>query len=258
MQLEEIQVALEAAADISNHHEFVIAGSLSVLGYIDLPPEMMSMSIDIDFYPLRDPGRALEISTTLGEDSDFHERNGYYLDPIHPELPVLPQGWRERLVEVRLGKVTAYFLNVNDTAISKYARSADHDFRWLEAGYDAGILRIDTIEASARFTVDYPEEKDKKKIKAGIALHRAAMKPNGKLARELLTFLHDAEPEKVVSADIDNTTYSGKVIWIGEQRAVQLIHNGTLVVHATEAWTSMPELSRHHHICYQSGQVTLK
>ncbi|MDY7573891.1 DUF6036 family nucleotidyltransferase [Actimicrobium sp. CCI2.3] len=258
MRLEEIQVALEAAADISNHHEFVIAGSLSVLGYVDPPPEMMSMSIDIDFYPLRDPGRALEISTALGEDSDFHERNGYYLDPIHPELPVLPQGWRERLVEVRLGKVTAYFLNVNDTAISKYARSADHDFRWLEAGYDAGILRIDMIEASARFTVDYPEEKDKKKIIAGIALHRAAMKPDGKLAKELLAFLHHAKPEEIVSADIDDTIYSGKIIWTGEQRAVQRMDNGTLVIHATEAWTTMPELSQYHHIRYTDGEMTLE
>ena len=50
----EIQVALEAAAKISLHREFVIAGSLSVLGYKEVPPEMMSLSIDIHFFPLGD------------------------------------------------------------------------------------------------------------------------------------------------------------------------------------------------------------
>ena len=55
MQRKQIQVALEAAAKISNQYEFVVAGSLSVLGYLGTPPEKMSMSLDIDFFPLNDP-----------------------------------------------------------------------------------------------------------------------------------------------------------------------------------------------------------
>lgn len=45
MRRQHIQQALNAALAISNHHEFVIAGSLSVLGLLDQPPEFMSMSI---------------------------------------------------------------------------------------------------------------------------------------------------------------------------------------------------------------------
>lgn len=82
MQRREIQVALEAAAKISPYREFVIAGSLSVLGYKEIPPEMMSLSIDIDFFPLRDPDHVQEVRDALGEDSEFHESHGYYLDPI--------------------------------------------------------------------------------------------------------------------------------------------------------------------------------
>ena len=55
MLRKEIQAALEAAAAISIHHEFVVAGSLSVLGLLVASPELMAVSIDIDFYPLRDP-----------------------------------------------------------------------------------------------------------------------------------------------------------------------------------------------------------
>ena len=60
----EIQVALEAAAKISLHREFVIAGSLSVLGYKEIPPEMMSLSIDIDFFPLGDQTDGINICRT--------------------------------------------------------------------------------------------------------------------------------------------------------------------------------------------------
>lgn len=49
MRREQLRKALEAAAELGHHHEFVIAGSLSVLGLKEVPPEMMSMSIDIDF-----------------------------------------------------------------------------------------------------------------------------------------------------------------------------------------------------------------
>lgn len=163
MRREDVQRALEAARVVSRHHEFVIAGSLSVLGLLQAPPERMSMSIDIDFYPLRDPGRAADIASVLGEDSEFHERNGYYLDAVSPELPVLPDGWKDRLVKVELGQTTAYFLDVNDTAVSKYARSAENDYRWLEAGYEAKLLNIDTIASRVRFGTTYYDDDDRRR-----------------------------------------------------------------------------------------------
>lgn len=58
MLRKEIQVALEAAAKISPQRHFVIAGSLSVLSFKEVPPAMMSMSIDIDFFPLQNPTHA--------------------------------------------------------------------------------------------------------------------------------------------------------------------------------------------------------
>lgn len=175
MRREDIQRALEAASAVSSHHEFVIAGSLSVLGLLATPPERMSMSIDIDFYPMRDPGGAADIAAVLGEDSDFHERNGYYLDAISPELPVLPEGWRDRLVKVELGLTTAFFLDVNDTAVSKYARGAENDYRWLEAGYEVKILNIDTIASRVRFGTTYYDDEDRRKTANGLLMHRIAM-----------------------------------------------------------------------------------
>ncbi|KAG0185468.1 hypothetical protein DFQ28_009276 [Apophysomyces sp. BC1034] len=149
MRLEDIHLILTEAKKISRHSEFVIAGSLSVLGLPVDVPDLMSHSIDIDYYPLRDPGRADVVTALLGEGRPFHQQNGYYLDPISPALPTLPRTWRERVVRHDFGDVTAIFLDVNDTAISKYVRGAENDFRWIEVGYDAGLIDINTIRAHA-------------------------------------------------------------------------------------------------------------
>lgn len=254
MLRKEIQIALEAAAKISRHHEFVIAGSLSVLGYKELPPEMMSMSIDIDFFPLRDPDHVQEVTEALGEDSEFHESHGYYLDPISCHVLVLPLGWMERLVPVQLGEVYAYFLDVNDSAISKYVRSAENDYRWIDAGYEAGILDLDKIDARARFGMDYPGDDDKRKVRKGIESHRAAILPGGALAKNLLAFLRSNDIKYVVQLFDDDCTYSGTIVWMGEDRAVQMIDQSKVVVHATHSWKDTLEVGQAYVITYESGQ----
>ncbi len=81
MKLEQIRLLLEEAARLTNHRQFVVVGSLSVLGaLLDAPPRMVQ-SIDVDFFPKLDPARVSEINTGLGEDSDFARRHGYYGGP---------------------------------------------------------------------------------------------------------------------------------------------------------------------------------
>lgn len=253
----EIQVALEAAAKISPHREFVIAGSLSVLGYKEIPPEMMSLSIDIDFFPLGDQTHVLEVAQALGEDSEFHESHGYYLDPISVNILVLPSGWIERLVQVQLGTIHAYFLDVNDTALSKYVRSADNDYRWIDAGYEAGILDIDKIDARARFGIDYPGDYDQRRVRNGIESHRAAMRPDGTLAKNLLSFLRSEAIEQVAHLSHDDATYAGEIIWLGEGRAVQMIDAGKVVVHGTALRNETLKIGTMYLIRYEEGTISV-
>jgi len=255
MLRKEIQVALEAAAKISPHRHFVIAGSLSVLGFKEVPPEMMSMSIDIDFFPLQDPGHVAEIAAALGEYSEFHEAHGYYLDPISPALPVLPTGWRDRMVEVQLGEVFAYFLDVHDIAISKYARSAENDFRWIDAGYMDGILSIDTIAARARFGTDYPEDEDRRKVRKGIASHQIALLPDLTLDMSLLAFLRSEDISEVVPVDDECGQYSGEIVWLGNERAVQRIGVAKVAVHKAGSGMRKLKAGSAYRIEYDEGQA---
>lgn len=255
MHREQIRQALEAARSISHHHEFVIAGSLSVLGLLDQPPVTMSMSIDIDFYPLRDPGRASDIAMALGEGSDFHQRHGFYLDPISPLLPTLPEKWEDRMVRHDLGGVTAYFLDVHDTAVSKYARGAENDFRWLQSGYDANLLNIDTITARMERATEFLDGQEKRSALSRLRAHSTAMAPTGRLDYELLAFLQERGlMDQLLPLDMEDGLSSGEIVWASDCFAVQAVEGGVLV-HHPEVWGSRPAVGTVATIGYRDGQL---
>ena len=157
MTLADIEALLVEAARLSNHRNFVIAGSLSVLGAVMRPPADMLMSRDVDIYTKLDPGRVfVEIAdprTGIAEGSKFHLKHGYYADPISPKILSLPDGWESRLIPVTLALgVVANFIEPNDVAIAKLARSEENDMRWVQAGVQAGIIQIDVLEARLKST----------------------------------------------------------------------------------------------------------
>jgi hypothetical protein len=156
MDLSHLQTLFIEAERLTGHTEFVVVGSLSILGVAQTAseiPERMLMSIDVDCYTKDDPGRIFELKEKLGEGSRFDEENGYYLDPAGPRLCTLPEQWGYRLIKVELeGQVTLYFLDPNDAAVSKYARCDVRDREWIKAGLDAGLLSAPIIESRFRET----------------------------------------------------------------------------------------------------------
>lgn len=146
MNRSHLHALLSKAKELSGHQEFVIVGSLAILGAVVDPPEAMVMSIDVDTYMKADPDRTGELAEALGQGSPFEDEHGYYLDPVSPNLPSFPEGWQERLILIDFGDVRAFFVDPNDVAVSKYIRGDERDMRWLREGLNSGLLRLDTIE----------------------------------------------------------------------------------------------------------------
>ena len=162
MNRDDVSHLLLEAMRITKHRDYVIIGSLSVLGATATPPDSMTGSIDVDLYPKNDPGRAFEIAAALGLGSEFEQRYGYYADAVSPMLPTLPEGWEQRLIKVEFDTgTTAWFLEPNDAAISKYVRSEPRDREWIRAGIQAGILSLPTIEYRLRETIMEIEERQR-------------------------------------------------------------------------------------------------
>lgn len=161
MELSDLARLFAEARRQTGHDEYVVVGSLCALGILQrgrVPPRML-MSIDVDCYTRRDPGRIFELRQTLGEGSAFEAAHGYYLDPVSPDLPTLPAQWEHRLIQVPLGEgLTAFFLDPNDAAVSKYARGEPRDREWIRAGLAAGLLSAPVIESRLRDTVFLDDE----------------------------------------------------------------------------------------------------
>jgi hypothetical protein len=155
MDLTQLQRLFDEARRLTKHSEFVVVGSLSILGVVqdgDIPARML-MSIDVDCYTRQDPGRIFELAQALGQGSAFEERHGYYLDPIAPAILTLPAQWEFRLVRVPLANdIVLHFLEPNDAAVSKYARGEPRDREWIQAGLAVGLLSAPILESRFRET----------------------------------------------------------------------------------------------------------
>ena len=159
---EDLALLLTEARRLTSHRQYVIIGSLSILGSVTRPPARMVASQDVDLYPLLDPGRASEIAAHLGQSTPFDRDHGFYADAVSPYLATLPDGWQSRLVSISWPEgIVALCLEPHDAAVSKYARGEDRDREWIRAGLDAGILDIGIIEARTRSVVVEVEERER-------------------------------------------------------------------------------------------------
>lgn len=158
MGLDEIERLLIQARARSGHTDYVIVGSLAILGATKNPPPAMIRSIDVDLYIKHDPGRTSELHPNLGQGSIFEIEEGYYLDAVSPSLPSFPEGWENRMVVKKFGEINAFFVNPNDVAVSKYIRGEERDVRWIKAGLRIGLLDLDIIDRVVHTAIALPGE----------------------------------------------------------------------------------------------------
>jgi hypothetical protein len=88
MLKKKIGLLLNAARDEIHHDEYVIIGSLSVLGAHDTPPQGMVTSVDVDLYPKNDPDRAGEVAKNLALAAHLKLHTASTRTPYRQHLPL--------------------------------------------------------------------------------------------------------------------------------------------------------------------------
>lgn len=135
MTRDQLEHAIRAACEIANDDAVYVFGSQAILGQFPEVPAALRQSIEVDVSPRTRVDRVDAIDGAIGELSPFHSEFGFYVHglPIE-EAAKLPQGWRERVVEVcdpilTRGK-SGLCLEGHDLAASKLAafRDKDRDF----------------------------------------------------------------------------------------------------------------------------------
>lgn len=147
MNREQLEHIIRAAGAILGDREVFVIGSQSILGAhpSGLPSAAME-SMEADILPAADPdGRKADlIDGAIGEASPFHDQFGIYAQGVGRETARLPQGWQERLVEVRGENtygVAGRCLEPHDLLISKYLAGRPKDLRFCAAVVRAGLVR---------------------------------------------------------------------------------------------------------------------
>ena len=148
MKREDLRRLFARARSLCGETDYVVLGSLAVLGYAGEVPPRMAASLDVDAFSKSDPGRIFDLAPALGQGSPFEAEHGYYLDPISPRVATLPSGWEDRLTRIQLEPdLAAWFLEPNDAAVSKYARMEPRDREWIRPGLRAGVLSMAILDA---------------------------------------------------------------------------------------------------------------
>jgi hypothetical protein len=170
---------IAAAANVVDEDEFVVIGSQAILGpHPDAPPGLLR-SLEVDLYPARAPGRAIEIDGSLGDGSAFHEAFGYYAHGVGPETAKAPAGWEERLLATEIPprprsqrRPIARCLEPHDLVLSKCVAGRERDWEFAAEALAAGLVGWSTL--LARIDELPVDESARASIRAGLMARRSA------------------------------------------------------------------------------------
>jgi hypothetical protein len=143
MKRHELEHLIRAAGAITGAEEIIVIGSQAILGARPDAPESLLLSREADLFTLRDPKDADLIDGSIGEGSPFHETFGYYAQGVWLDTATLPDGWQERLVEIRnenTRHVSARCLEPHDLAVSKLAAGREKDREFLSEMFRHGMI----------------------------------------------------------------------------------------------------------------------
>jgi hypothetical protein len=134
MTRDELEHAIRAACDVTGDDAVYVVGSQAIRGQYPDAPAALRMSMEADVIPVSRIDRVDEIDGSLGELSRFADTHGFYLHGLTLDGLRLPDGWKDRVIEVRdpvgtHGKA-GLCLEAHDLAASKLAafRDKDRDF----------------------------------------------------------------------------------------------------------------------------------
>ena len=145
MRLRTLKHLLDAVTALARPKRIVVIGSSSLLPHHpDLGEEgqLLEASYDSDLLltPI-DEELAAMLGESVGQESLFAKRNGYYADILRPEMAeTLPAGWEGRLQPVA-GYERVFALDTYDLAIVKLMVGREKDLALLRA-----LLRLGIVE----------------------------------------------------------------------------------------------------------------
>lgn len=161
MRRDQLEHAIRAACQIVDAPAVIVVGSQAILATYreeDLPAAA-TMSMEIDIVPIADDNEETIrlgdlIEGTAGELSPFESAHGFSIDGVDLSTSALPEGWRDRLVEVQNANTAApsgepefigFCLEKHDLCTAKLCAFREKDRNFVGALLDARLADADEL-----------------------------------------------------------------------------------------------------------------
>ncbi len=143
MNRRQLEHLLRAAGGVAGQDRVIVIGSQSILGARPDAPQALLFSMEADFIFPDNPSASDLVDGTIGEGSIFHETHGYYAQGVDFTTAILPQGWKERLHEIKSPNTHGTLglcLDPADLIASKYAAGREKDFEFIREAFRQSIV----------------------------------------------------------------------------------------------------------------------
>lgn len=240
MKLEQLEHLLRASGDILGEKQFIVIGSQAILGKFPDAPDELTMSREVDLIP-RTKKRDGDKLNAIGEDSDFHDTHGVYVDPVDETTAVLPRGWKGRLINVsspNTNGVTGLCLDPHDLFVSKIAAGREKDFDFVRAMIANRMVDKDKVLALAATVVNPEDDLGRSE--------RILARINGLYA--------NVQVEHTKQVNSNSGRYTGTILGVSETVIQQSIGRGDVVFHDATVLDKKPELHQECTIQYRGGR----
>lgn len=158
MNVAQLEHLIRAAGALLGEDTVVVIGSQAILATAPMvDDEFLTRSMEADLLPLDDSegDKADLIDGVLGAGSSFDELHGYHADGVSERTAVLPEGWRNRLIEHvndNTNGVRGLCLEANDLVVSKLAAGREKDLEFCRAALRQGLADYDAVAARLGLT----------------------------------------------------------------------------------------------------------
>lgn len=161
----DLLLALDRCSALTKDREFVVIGSISILGSQPAAPRNLTVSADIDLFPrFGESGKKNElIDKHFGQGSQFELDNNFYIEGVGSwTMMTSPQGWEKRLVPIHSdGGVTGWCLDPFDLAYNKLEVGREKDIQYVGEMMRANIIPTMTLRSFLRQHAPNPETREK-------------------------------------------------------------------------------------------------
>lgn len=169
MRRDQLEHLIRAAGSLIGDSTVIVIGSQAILATFPEPDEEVLMrSMEADLLPLDDPDEAKAdlIDGVLGAGSMFDDTHGIHADGVSKTTPVLPSGWRDRLVVIsnlNTNGITGLCLEPHDLVVSKLAAGRYKDIEFCDATVRRGFVGLAVLADRIHNTDLAPEVRERLK-----------------------------------------------------------------------------------------------